>query len=324
MYTQFYGLNRKPFDITPDPRFIYPSGKHKEAFSTMLYGVRKKKGLVVLTGEVGTGKTLLLRTLLKTLDSTTRSAFIFNPRLTTIDFFQAIAADFGIENGHVSKGKFLQQLNAFLLDTLGKGNIALLVVDEAQNLDLQLIEEIRMLMNLETSNEKLLQVILAGQPEFHNLLNIDVIRQFKQRISLRYHLRPLDSKETWEYIRRRLHIAGHNGNRLFTQEAIQGIYEYSGGLPRLINVVCDNALLTGYGLEKKNIDLQIVREVTDDLEGKRVFPKKVEAGTKSKSAKPVEKPQPENRTGPLLWALAGCLILIMGLLIMLLFYRYNL
>jgi general secretion pathway protein A len=276
MYEEFYGLERKPFEITPDPHFLYASGQHKEAFATLLYGVKEKKGLMVLTGEVGTGKTLLLRSLLQVLDPRTRSAYLFNPKLSPTDFFRLVAADFGLKARSGSKGQFLDKLNAFLLETAERGDRALLVLDEAHNLSLPLMEEVRMLMNLETAHDKLLQVILAGQPELHQILNYRSAAPFKQRISLRCVLNPLSGRETREYIERRLAVAGRHGAPLFTEKAVGRIHKYAGGIPRLINVVCDNALLTGYAEEKRQVDDAVIRDVIADLEGERL----VSAGKK--------------------------------------------
>lgn len=268
MYESFFGLERKPFEITPDPAFMYASQQHKEALASLIYGVKEKKGLMVLTGEVGTGKTLLVRCLLQMLDEGTKTAYIINPRLSLMEFFQSIAHEFELGGEFSTKAAFLERLNGFLLDTVSKGERALLIVDEAQNLGLPILEEIRLLMNLETAKQKLLQVILAGQPELHKIIEFSCMRQFKQRISLRAQLNPLSGKETALYIRRRLEVAGLSRGEIFSKSSVTLIHKYSSGIPRLINVVCDNCLLTAYALGKKKVEPQVVKEVIADLEGK--------------------------------------------------------
>lgn len=268
MYESFFGLEKKPFEITPDPAFMYASQQHKEALASLIYGVKEKKGLMVLTGEVGTGKTLLVRCLLQMLDEGTKTAYIINPRLSLMEFFQSIAHEFDLGGEFSSKAAFLERINGFLLDTAAKGQKAVLIVDEAQNLGLPILEEIRLLMNLETAKQKLLQVILAGQPELHKIIEFSCMRQFKQRISLRAHLNPLSPKETALYIRRRLQVAGFSNGEIFERRSVSLIHRYSSGIPRLINVVCDNSLLTAYALGKKRVGPAVVKEVIGDLEGK--------------------------------------------------------
>lgn len=268
MYESFFGLERKPFEITPDPAFMYASRQHKEALASLIYGVKEKKGLMVLTGEVGTGKTLLLRCLLQMLDQGTKTAYIINPRLSLMEFFQSIAHELDLGGEFPTKAAFLERMNAFLLETAQQGHRALLIVDEAQNLGLPILEEIRLLMNLETTKQKLLQVILAGQPELHRIIEFSCMRQFKQRISLRAHLNPLSRKETALYIERRLEAAGLSQGEIFEKRSVALIHKYSSGIPRLINVVCDNSLLTAYALGEKRVRPAVVKEVIGDLEGK--------------------------------------------------------
>jgi general secretion pathway protein A len=265
MYESFFGFKEKPFNITPDPRFLYLSEKHREALSQLVYGVKEKKGFVVLSGGVGTGKTTLIRALLERLDNNCQVAYIFNPKLSVPSFFKYVCQDLGLQVRGRSKVDYLTQLHDFLIDSFNSGKTTTLIVDEAQNLDAPLFEEIRMLTNLETTNQKLLQVFLVGQPELDDLLGQSDRSQLKQRISVRYYLPPLDRKETREYIRTRMSIAGAENLNCFTEDAIQRVFEYSGGIPRLINNICDNALLIGYATEAKIINGKIVQECVGDL-----------------------------------------------------------
>lgn len=267
MYEQFYGLHEKPFNVTPDPRFLYLSKHHQEALAHLMYGITERKGFIVITGEVGTGKTTLLRSLLDRLDTRVKTALIFNPSLSLEDFFLLVSDEFELEPEGRSKGQFLLALNQFLLDCSSHGEIAVLIIDEAQNLSPELMEEIRMLLNLETASEKLLQIVLSGQPELLEKLNLPELRQLKQRISLRYDVHPLTKPEAAEYIHERLRKAGAKNSSLFTAEAVETIYEYSRGIPRLINILCDSSLLTGYADEQERIEAAIVRESIADLEG---------------------------------------------------------
>lgn len=267
MYESFYGLKESPFNVTPDPQFIYLGEKHREALAQLLYGVNEKKGFILITGEIGTGKTTLIRYLLGKLSGSnnTRAAFLFNPKLSVHDFFQYILKDWGIAVQGNSKGDCLHTLNQELLRAYKNGENFILIVDEAQGLNPALLEEIRLLSNLETSKAKLLQIVLIGQPELNKVLRQPNFRQLRQRINLRYHLRPLSKKETGEYIKKRLTVAGAK-DPIFTKKAIEEVYRISGGIPRLINILCDNTLVNGYALDQKVIDHKIVREVAKDLE----------------------------------------------------------
>ena len=267
MYLRFYGFREKPFEISPDPKFLYLSEKHKEALAQLTYAVREKKGFTVITGEVGTGKTLLIQTLLSRLDGNIRTAYLFNPRLEATDFLQYICEDLGLKGEKRSKGECLAQLHHFLTDCYAKDESVVLIIDEAQDLDPKLLEEVRLLTNLETPKSKLLQVILMGQPELDDILDHPQCRQLKQRVTLRYHIQPLSKEETREYIERRLRNAGALLRNLFSPEAINKIYKYSKGIPRLINIVCDNALLLGYATDERVIGKSMIREVIMDLEG---------------------------------------------------------
>ena len=267
MYETFYNLREKPFNLTPDPRFIYFTEKHCEALANLVYGIRERKGILVLTGEAGTGKTTMINALLDTLERTgVLSAFIFNPLLTATEFFEYLLSDMNLKGDFRSKSQVLIKLNSLLLERYRQGQITVLIIDEAQNLSPEVLEEVRMLTNLETSTEKLLQIVLVGQQELNLKLNSPSLRQLKQRISLRCSLLPLTLHETKEYIRTRMEIAGLPDQQVFSDAVIAEIYRCSDGIPRLINTVCDNALVTGYACEKNAIDVEVVREVARDLE----------------------------------------------------------
>jgi general secretion pathway protein A len=267
MYEPFYNLKEKPFNLTPDPRFIYFTEKHCEGLANLVYGIRERKGFLILSGEVGTGKTTLVNALLDTFERTgVLSAFIFNPILTTSEFFEYLLADFNLKCDSSSKAQVLIALNTLLLQRYRLGKVTVLIIDEAQNLSTEILEEVRLLTNLETTNQKLLQIILVGQPELSLKLNSPELRQLKQRISLRCTLEPLTLSETNEYIKTRMEIAGVPNQQIFSDNTIIEVHRYSAGIPRLINVLCDNSLLTGYACDTKEIGVEIVREVAEDLE----------------------------------------------------------
>ena len=267
MYTHFYNLKEKPFEIAPDPRFLYLSGSHREALAHLIYAVKERKGFTVLTGEVGTGKTVLVQALLGKLDGKTRTAYLFNPRLGPTDFLNYICEDLGLKGLKRYKGQYLNILHSFLLNCYSMNENVILIIDEAQNLDTQLLEEVRLLTNLETSKSKLLQVILIGQTELDDILGRNECRQLKQRVSLRFHVKPLSKDETNEYIKHRLKKAGGVDMDVFTPKALDKIYKYSKGIPRVINIVCDNALLIGYATDQQIVGDKIIREVIENLEG---------------------------------------------------------
>ncbi len=239
MYKSFYHLQRNPFEITPDPSFLFPTMRHNEALATLYYGVTSHRGFVVLTGEVGTGKTLILRSLLGLLQRRDVAfALIFNPTLSPMEFLRYIARDFGLTVGDKAKDELIHVLNGFLLQRHQKKLTTILVVDEAHHLSPEILEEIRLLTNLETSQQKLLQIVLAGQPELDQKLDSHELRQLKQRIALRCHLDPLSLNETREYMTRRLKIAGATGvNQIFSGPAIEAVFSHSHGIPRLISYV---------------------------------------------------------------------------------------
>ncbi|MDD5421923.1 MAG: XrtA/PEP-CTERM system-associated ATPase [Candidatus Omnitrophota bacterium] len=267
MYKEFFGLKEKPFNVTSDPNFLFLSRVHKEAFSHLLYGIKERKGFLEITGEVGAGKTTLCRALLSQLDRNTKSAFVFNSTLPELQLLRCILEDFGIFVERNNKVSLLRQLNNFLIAELSKGNNVILIIDEAQNLKTSVLEEIRMLSNLETDKEKLFQIILVGQPELQNKINSPRLTQLKQRIAVRFHITALEKDEVSEYIYHRLSVAGSNGQIRFPEDALDRIFGFSGGIPRLINMVCDKSLLAAYAMEARDISLPIVDRSIQELEG---------------------------------------------------------
>jgi len=270
----FFGLQQKPFNPTPDPRFLYASPGHRECLAQLLYGVQERKGFILLTGEIGTGKTTLLRTLLSRVDGNTASAFVFDTTLPFEGLLEYILEDFGVAKPGESHVQRLIALNNFLIERRRAGQNTVLVLDEAQNLDLHALEQIRLLSNFETDTEKLLQILLVGQPELLDTLDRPELRQLKQRIGLRCRLLPLTAKQIRDYIRTRLRIAGARDLGLFSDAAITRIAEYSGGIPRLINTLCDHCLLIGYADQIRRIDRKIVEEAIDYLEEGERRPRK--------------------------------------------------
>jgi len=267
MYKSFYNLQRNPFEITPDPSFLFPTTRHNEALASLYYGVTAHRGFVVLTGEVGTGKTLILRSLLALLQRRDVAfALVFNPTLSSLEFMRYIARDFGLAVGDKAKDELIHVLNGFVLQRHQKGLTTLLVVDEAHHLSPEILEEIRLLSNLETSQRKLLQIVLAGQPELDQKLDSHELRQLKQRIALRCHLDPLSPNETREYMSRRLKIAGAPAAiEIFSKPAIEAVFRHSRGIPRLINTICENALLAGYAKHAATITSEIIDGIARDL-----------------------------------------------------------
>ena len=281
MYCEYFGFLRRPFEMTPDPSFLYLGEAHREGLATLVYGVQSGKGFVLLTGEVGTGKTTLLHALLNQLDTDTNCAFLFNPRLTPLDFFLILFEELGIEQKCSTKAEYLLALNAFLIERLGRNETTLLIVDEAQNLSPEMLEEIRLLSNLETPRSKLIQIMLVGQPELKELLARPELRQLRQRIALRHHLRPFDERESAEYVDERLRKAGYGGKGIFKRSALREIYAVTGGTPRLINSVCDSALLLGYSQDKRTLDAATIREVAQDMELTSPAAESIPSGTTS-------------------------------------------
>ena len=268
MYRKFYGLTRNPFEISPDPYFFYPTSRHNEALANLNYGVQRRKGFVVVTGEVGTGKTLLVRCLLDVLNRNQISfAYVFNPRLSVLDFLQYVLTDLRLPMTGKTKSEMLALLNNYLIARFRRGTTAALIVDEAQLLSWELLEEIRLLTNLETSQQKLLQIVLVGQPELDQKLDSPQLRQLKQRVGLRCRLEPLGLDELRGYIHRRLELAGANshGPTTFSDGAIEAVHRYSRGIPRLINTLCENALVSGYARQSKQITPEVIQEVAIDF-----------------------------------------------------------
>lgn len=319
MYCNHYGLKEKPFDVTPDPRFLYLSPEHQEALASLLYGIRERRGFIVMVGEVGTGKTTLLNTVLDQLDEKTKVAYIFN----TDQDFEAILSHALVDLGlmdpgeNLSKQEAVDRLNRFAIEELRIGRNVALIVDEAQNLDHGCLESLRLLSNLETRKHKLIQIVLSGQPELDSNLNDPRLRQLSQRISLRRFINPLNEKETYEYIGHRLAIANYRGPSLFSRRAQQLIWEYSGGIPRKINILCDNALLIGYGLKRKRIKVHLVEETIKDLSWSPFYKKaEPQIVTPAKNKKPhiISGTFRPRSTSATTLVLTACLILVVGLL----------
>ncbi|MGA2807604.1 MAG: AAA family ATPase [Terracidiphilus sp.] len=269
MYKAFFNLTRNPFDLTPDPTCFVPTKRHNEALAALYYGVRRHKGFVVVTGEVGTGKTLLLRCLLRLLEESKdiAYAYLFNGRLTPTEFLQYILTDFGVPAAGKSKCELLIELGQFLVSRGAKKMTTVLIVDEAHHLTADILEEVRLLSNLETTDEKLLQIVLVGQPELDEKLDSVGLRQLKQRIAVRTQLEPLDADETRLYIEQRLQIAGAEANlaQLFPERTVAAIQRYSRGLPRLINTICENALLSAYARQSHMVTPDIIEEVANEF-----------------------------------------------------------
>jgi general secretion pathway protein A len=278
MYEAFYGLREKPFNLTPDPRFLYLSEKHKEAFAHLLYGIKNRSGFVMLTGEIGTGKTTICRNLLSQLDSDTELAFIFNPFLSPIELLRKINSEFGIDTKADNLLGLTEELNIHLLNAGARGKNCVLVIDEAQNLDVKVLEQIRLLSNLETESSKLIQIILIGQPELGEKLALHELRQLNQRITARYHLKPLNAMETLQYVAYRVHVAGGRKSVNFSKGAVRQVYRLSGGTPRMINAICDRALLIGYTREEHIITAAIVRRAAREIKGERVVVRRPREG----------------------------------------------
>lgn len=266
MYSNFFAFKENPFHVTPDPRFLFLTDSHREALASMSYGICERKGFVSVTGEVGTGKTTLIRWLLDTLrDKKVQTVFLYQTVITFDQLLREILLELDIPLGDQSKTSMIRQLNDYLIQRLARNETVALIIDEAQNLDRQVLEELRLLSNLETSNSKLLQILLVGQPELEVKLSSPELRQLKQRIAIGRKIRPLNARESRQYIEHRLGLVGSCISKVFKPDAISLICDYARGIPRNINMLCDNALLIGYGLAKKKIDANIVQEAIKDL-----------------------------------------------------------
>lgn len=265
MYCQFYGLKERPFNVTSDPAFFFLSKRHQEALAHLLYGVSQRKGIIVITGEIGTGKTTLCRFFLDQLGKNTKTAFIFNPYFSELQLLEVIMRDFGINVKFKTRLSFVWEFNKFLLSEAGAGNNVVLIVDEAQNLKPRQLEQIRLLSNLETEKEKLMQIVLVGQPELNRKLDLYELRQLQQRVMVRYHIMPLDKDEVQIYINHRLNVAGSPSRVKFADEVLQIISNFSSGIPRLINILCDRALLAGFVAETDIIDVNIIKKCITEL-----------------------------------------------------------
>lgn len=290
MYSNFFGFSEKPFDVTPDPKFLYLNEAYREVLASLIYGISERRGFITIVGEVGTGKTTLLNALLDRLDEKTNVAYIFNTDVTFEQLLGNILVELGLtkEGKTLTRQQALERLNRFAIQQLAKGYNIALIVDEAQNLDYPTMESLRLLSNLETRKLKLIQIILSGQPELDSKLNDSRLRQLAQRISLKRYLVPLNEEETYEYIQHRLRVAGCKRPYLFDRKAKKYIWEYSCGIPRKISILCDNAFLIAYGLEKRTITGDVVAEAVRDLSWSP-FSGKIEA-----AVPPPAEPLPES------------------------------
>jgi general secretion pathway protein A len=273
MYQKFFGLRESPFKVNPDPRYLFLTGQIQEALAGLTYGIQNRRGFILLTGEVGTGKTTLLNRLLNWLHGQrVATAYIFNSKLEVSHLFDFIMAEFEIPCPSREKSHVLLRLNQWLLDRYRSGETAVLIIDEAQNLSLDVLEEIRLLTNLETSTEKLLQIVLAGQPELEEKLKMPQLRQLRQRVTLRCRTAPLTLEETFGYVAERLRTAGANGQPIFSKEAIQAVHTYSYGIPRVVNLLCEHAMVNAYVDSVRPIPAHMVEEVAREFQLDEIAP----------------------------------------------------
>jgi general secretion pathway protein A len=300
MYKDFYGLKENAFSTTPDPKFLYPSPGHREALAQVLYGVHQNKGFIVLTGEVGTGKTTLVHALRRRLDDSTAVAFLFNSTLPFDGILEYMLEEFGVAKTGTTPAQRLFALNNFLIERRRVGQNTVLILDEAQNLDVRTLEQVRLLSNFESTSEKLLQILLVGQPELRGKLALPELRQLRQRIALSSSIRPLTAHETHECIRTRLRIAGASDLGLFTDRALARIAEYTGGIPRLVNILCDHCLVIGYAERERRIGPPIVEQAIKLLQ---------EVGLPRQKTWAIA---PKSRMTPLRWAITALAGLLLG------------
>ena len=265
MYEKFFGFTERPFQLVPNPAYLFLSKSHEDVLAHLTYAVSQGDGFVEITGEVGTGKTTLCRVFLSNLEENTEAAYIFNPMLNAIQLLKTINQEFGIDATSESAKDLIDGLNLFLMEKKRQGKQVILLIDEAQNLNKDVLEQLRLLSNLETDTSKLLQIILVGQPELRDILDSHELRQLRQRITLSCHLRPLNLNETRDYIRHRIQIAARKPSLKFTQDAFRTIFRYSRGIPRLINIVCDRALLTAYGLDQHKITGRVTAAAIQEI-----------------------------------------------------------
>ena len=281
MYKSFFELKDNPFNVNPDPRYLFLTKETEEALSGLMYGVQNRKGFVTLTGEVGTGKTTLINRLLDSLhERRVRTAFLFNSRINSEHLFDFILAEFGIPCESRVKSQQLMRLNQWLLDRYRAGEIAVLIVDEAQNLSYPVLEEIRLLTNLETSTDKLLQIVLSGQPELEEKLKLPQLRQLRQRIMLRCKTTPLTKEQTHNYVAERLKIAGASGEPIFSPKAVDTLHLYSLGIPRVVNLLCEHSLINAYVEHQRPIEAKIVEDVAHEFQLDEVEPTAPEGSTR--------------------------------------------
>jgi general secretion pathway protein A len=267
MYKKFFGLKENPFNVNPDPRYLFLTRHTQEALSTLTYGIQRRRGFILLTGEVGTGKTTLLNKLLSWLQRyRVATSFIFNPGLDSTQFFDYMLADFGLTGEARQKSQMLWRLNKWLLERYRVGGTAVLIVDEAQNLSAEVLEEIRLLTNLETSTEKLLQIVLSGQPELETKLNRPELRQLRQRITMRCSTQPLSLEETGNYIASRLAVAGADSRPIFAPDAIEAVHVYAHGIPRVINLLCEHGLISAFAQQSRPVGAETIHEVAKEFQ----------------------------------------------------------
>jgi general secretion pathway protein A len=267
MYKSFFGLKENPFNVNPDPRFLFLTQQIEEALAGLMYGIRTRKGFITLTGEVGTGKTTLINRLLDWLNQQrTRTAFLFNSRMNTNQLFDFVLSEFDITCESRTKSQQLMKLHQWLLERFRAGETAVLIIDEAQNLTYPVLEEIRLLTNLETSTDKLLQVVLSGQPELEDKLRLPQLRQLRQRITLRCKTTPLTQEQTRDYIAERLRIAGATGDAIFGKEAVEAVHLYSLGIPRVVNLLCEHSLVNSFVEQKRQVTAKMVEDVAREFQ----------------------------------------------------------